>query len=431
MSEQDKSGLENPQDKYEPDNIKKKPKGDFLLKVVSVLLAVLIWFWVVGFESQISQRVFSAIPIKIENFNDMKENYGYSIIGNTEYIDVTLQGKYSDLNKVKDDDIYAYIDLKNVSETGNIILPVSVVYRGKEYIQVVDQSKSETQIDIDEEIPVEIPVKCEIMQSYIEDGSQIGALIIEPQTVTVYGPKRTVEKLDYALVKLYLGTGLLERSVAVTENFVLINDKKEEIKNQYVRTDVNTIDIYVPLTATKEVSLTVNYKYGFYNDKNTQINITPDKIEVKGPPDYIKRMEDYIYLGEINEKKYEAEDIITFPILLPEEIASEITSADVEIKFIDMKTKNINLYTTKSSYFNIIPPQGFEYHIKEDKVQITVLGNPADLRHINSSSMSAVADFSALTEKGTHSVTLDIAVNSDDNSVLCIGEKYTVNVEIY
>lgn len=406
------------------------PKWDFLLKILSVLAAILIWFWVVGFETQVTTKKFTSILVNIENLNDMKAKYDYSIIVDKEiYIDVTLEGKSSDLNKVKSSQIYAYVDLNQVSEAGEISLPIEI--KEMDYVKVVDQSQSSTILYVDKETDTSIPVIAKIIQKMTESDVEIGTLKLNPDKVTVYGPKGIIDTLDHVLVNISLGLTPLNRSVKVTEKFILMNKDGEEVKNQYITTkDITAVTIEIPVTMTKEVPLVLNYKYGYYNEKNAKINIIPDKIEIRGSPDDIANIESISLKELIDEKKYENDATITSSFVLPDGIESlSGDTAQIEIKFIDSETKMINVSTVQNSNFKVVTPKNTEYNIKETRVQIKILGPAENLKRINSSGIEVTVDLSAY-EKGSYSdVPLNISVISDD-TVFCVGE-YKIAVEIY
>jgi|GEM_PF-1070515 len=438
MNEQDnftdiENKIENIEKSEKPETDKKKSKGDFWLKVISVIVAVLIWFWVIGFESQVTRKKFVSIPVNMDYLTELKSNYGYSLIGEKElYIDVTLEGKSSYLNKIKTSDIYAYIDLRTVSQPGEI--PVSIEIKEMDNVRITEQSQSSTILYIGTESFTNIPVRTSIVQMVKGSDIDIGELELSTRYITVYGVAEILKTLDYALVNLSLGN--IERSMTVTEKFVLIDKNGEEVKNQYITTrEVTTIDVKVPVTMKKEVPVKANYKYGYYNSRNTEITVIPDKIQISGPPDYIASI-DEVLLEEIDEKKHENDIIITTPILpLPEgvTITSGITSVDVEIKFIDRDTKFLNISTIRANpNFSVIPPANFEYHIKEERVEIKLLGPASAIKYIGSSGVSATVDMSSLTEKGAYVVPLNISVTSSNSngSVFCVGD-YSVSVEIY
>ena len=430
MNEQDKSEITvNPANAAEQKK-RDKPKGDFFLRIISVLAAILIWFWVVGFETQITTKKFASILVYVENLNELKSKYGYSIIVDKEiYVDVTLEGKSSDLNRVKNSDIYAYVNLENVTQSGEISLPIEI--KEMDYVHVADQSQSSTLLYIDQEISKTILVDASIVQMVIESDVDIGELKLSPEKVEVYGPKGILDTLDHAQVYIYLGTNSVNRPVKVTEKFILINEDGEEVKNQYITTKaVTAVTVEVPVTITKEVPVLLNYKYGYYNSHNTNISITPDKIQIKGSPDDIENINGVFLREVIDEKKYENDATVTSAIILPEGIESlSGETAQIEIKFIDSDTKIINVSTKQNVNFNVIAPRNSECHIKEDRIQIKILGPSENLKSINSSKIIATVDLSSY-EKGTHTdVPVDIAVISDD-AVFCVGE-YNINVEIY
>ncbi|MCL2774600.1 MAG: CdaR family protein [Oscillospiraceae bacterium] len=404
-----------------------KSKGDIWLKIISVLIAVSIWFWVVGFESQVTQKKFTSIPVNIINASDMLANYGYSVLSNKEiYIDVTLEGKNSDLNRVKSNDIYAYVDLKKVTQTGDIALPIEI--QDINYVHVADQSQSTWVLPIDQQTTKNVPVQGTIVQMAKESGVDIAPLSFNPATISVSGPAGVVNTIDHAQVNVALGADQpINSSRYVTQEFVLIDSNGNEVHNSYVKTSEISVEVYVSVSITKEVPLVVNYKYGYYNSTNTNIIINPAAILIKGSPDYLNTVNE-ISLGTIDEKKYENDTSVKMNIPMPDGVTnlSGITTADVEINFTDMSTR---LMSITSSQFKVVPPKDFEYHIKEDSIQVKLLGPLENLNHVTSGGITVNVDLSNVTEKGTHSVPVDVVVTSD-TSVFCVGE-YAVNVEIY
>ena len=421
MNEQEKTGTEH---------AGKKQRGEFWLKIISVLTAILIWFWVVGVESYVTQKKFTSIKVILENASEMKKNYGYSVLAFTEvYIDVTLEGKNSDLNRVNSDKIYAYIDLNGVSSSGRQSLPI--VIDGIDYVGVVSQSQSSAIVYIDRETSISIPVDGKIIQMVREPDVEVGSITLNPGSITVYGPKDVLDTLSHAVVNLSLGN--VERPVTVTEKFILVNKDGEEVRNQYISTrDITSIEAYVPVTMTKEITLDLSYKHKFYNDRNTNIKIIPDKIEVRGSPDAIKNMADVLYIDEIDEKQYDTDTTVTRQIHLPQGVTAldGTETADIEIKFIDLDLKTVSVPTRQNSRFVIKSPEKSEYYIKEENISVKVLGTQTILNSIYSSRISITVDLSGFTEKGMYSVPVLVELLYGNGTAFIVGD-YTVTAEIY
>lgn len=413
------------------DTKSEKPKGDIGLKIVSVLLAILIWLWVIGFESQVIQKKFT-VPVHMDNVADMETRYGYSILVPKEYsVEVTLKGKSADLNRIKPaDNIYAYVDLRNVTQAGEISLPIEIKVMDIDYITVEEQSQNTIILPIDKRISRDIQVMGEIIQIAFETGVVIDNLVFEPATVTVSGPEMIVNSIGHAWVNVSLSADKpVESSIWVTSPFTLIDKKGEEVKNSYIKTVETSVRVYVPVYITKDIPLTVNYKYGYYNSKNTNVTINPNKIKVRGSPDYLNNLHE-ISLGIIDEKQYDEDIKFTRTIPLTEELVnlSGLTTAEIEIKFINTEKRVISVPLRQNTRFTVIPPKELEYHIKEENIQITLLGPLQNINNISRNVISVSADLSNMTEKNTYSIPVDIVVL--DDSVFCVGE-YAISVEVY
>ena len=76
---------------------KKKKSGDLLLKIISVLTALVLWFVIIGVDNPIDTRNFTAVPIKLENLSVMESQYNLSIISNSPNsiytFDITISGR--------------------------------------------------------------------------------------------------------------------------------------------------------------------------------------------------------------------------------------------------------------------------------------------------------------------------------------------------
>ena len=94
-----------------------KKRNDMQLIILSVLLAVVMWAFVVTSTNPSVNRTFRNVPILVQN-NDKLENKGYTIIGIDEVNDVNikLEGSRDKMVNLKESDVQASIDVMNVRE---------------------------------------------------------------------------------------------------------------------------------------------------------------------------------------------------------------------------------------------------------------------------------------------------------------------------
>lgn len=405
--------------------IKKRKNGmnrDILLMIVSVFIAVFVWFIIMWADSSIAERTFTGIDVEMEESKTMMEN-GLSVIQNiTSTISVTVSGKRSDVNKLKESDISAYVDLSDVTVAGDKSFTVIVNDINK--VSVVDINPSVLNVKIDTKSSNEIQVFAEIKQAGFEDGVKISAI---PMTefITITGPASALNEIKYAQVDLYLGLGKIEKAMYVREQLKLIDKNGNEYKNSYVKTSVSDIEVYISVLTKKKVPLALKYKYGYFSERNTSIQMIPDSIEIEGSPDYINTINE-IVVDVINERLIEDDIKLIRNIPLPDGVSGGIGAAEIDIKFIDSDKKTV---TIKKSDIKVTEGELDYLIMGEDDIAVTVRGSVQDLNYFTKSRITASVDLSKVNEKGIHSVPLNISVNNN-SSVYPIGE-YVINVEIY
>lgn len=395
---------------------------DIFLMIISVFIAVLVWFLIMWTDSPIAERKFPAINVEMDS-KTMKNDLTV-IQKNASTVSITVSGRRSDISKLKDSDILAFVDLKNVTTAGDKTLPVEV--KDIDKISIVSITPSNINLYIDKTSSKEIPVYAVIKQAGREDGVNLSAFPTTDDFITVTGPLNALNEIEYAQVDLYLGLSKIEKAMYVREQLKLMNKNGSEYKNAYVTPSVSDVEVYISVSTTKKVPLTLKYKYGYFNERNTSIQISPVSIEIEGSPDYLSTINE-ISLGIIDERSIEDDIKMIRNIPIPEGVVnkSSVGAAEIDIKFIDSDKKTIVINKSDIK----VTAGEFDYLIMNEDVSITLRGSVQDLRNFTKSRITASIDLSKITEKGINSVPLNILVNNN-SSVYPIGE-YVVNVEVY
>ena len=397
-------------------------RWDILLKLVAVFMALLIWFWVTEIESHVTSRTFTRVEVHVENLPR-----GYNVIGDSEFhIDVTLQGRNADLNRLNSALIYAYVDLQDVERAGQVNLPVQI--RQMSGAAVIEQSHSDVRLNIDRNIIRSVPVMGEIVKMARVTGVEVGELSFTPATVSVSGPEQIVNMIAYAWIYVDLGDGLIERSINVTRRFIWTDENGDEIRNPFISTSENSVEVFIPVYMTKDVPLRVNYRYGYYDENHVRVTINPERITLRGSPEYLNDL-DEIVIGVINERRHDNNTTIRFPISLDGDVRnlSGVTVAEVEIVFTDMLTRTMLI---PASQFRVTPPAGgLEYHIRDENLRVRLFGPSDRINRVTQSGVSVSVDLSGFTEPGIFPVPADAVVIAPGSPVFPIGD-YSITVEI-
>ena len=401
---------------------------DLLLTIVAIFMGLLIWFWVTEFESHITERIFTRVDVHIEGLSELRSR-GFNIIGDETFnVDVTLEGRNVDLNRLNSSSIRAYVDVRG-QQAGTHTLPVRIMEMNG--LQVINQTSDNIRLNIDRNITKSVPVRAEIIRRSIEVGIEMGDLVFTPPTVSIEGPEQLLNEIAYAKIYLDLGDELVMSSREVISPFVFVNSNEDAVtRSPHIRESVNSIGVFIPIYTTREVPLRVKYRYGYYDDNHVTVTITPSTITLRGEPHYLNDL-DEIIIGTINERSYDSDTTITMRIPIDRldgdiRNLSGFTSAEVAIAFRDMEARTVRI---PASRFNVTPPPShLEYTIREEYLGTRLFG-PSDRINIPTRMIEITVDLSEFTEPGIYSVPVEVIVAMEGSLVFVLGE-YSISVEI-
>ena len=115
--------------------MKKGLMNNWGLKILSFLLAVMLWLIVVNIDDPVTTQTFNNIPVAVTNAEVLAAtNQTYQIEDGTQNVSVTVRAKRSVLNKIKADNIKATADMKELTLQTQI--PISVEITGVNYESV-------------------------------------------------------------------------------------------------------------------------------------------------------------------------------------------------------------------------------------------------------------------------------------------------------
>ena len=393
---------------------------DILLKLLSVMAAFILWFYVAGVESPTYETSFTGIQVGISaNDSSLAVISGYN---NT--VDITVQGKKSEINKISADDIEAYVDISSIDAAGRYTLPIQVNVPGT--LKVSSLSVSTVSVYLDSSIStITVPVKANLISYVLEDG-EIGMsdMTVNIDEVSVSGPETVLQTIECARVDVSLGT--VTSSVTAAGTLKLVDSNGDAITNPYVKLSQTEAVVSIPVYFTKKVPLTVSYKYGFFTSKTASVTISPQYIEIKGEADTLSAI-DSIQLTTLDEKKVTT-DTITQKISLPSGVTnvSGIEEAVITVEHIGTSTKDVVV-----SSFDINNSGEINYELLTDSINVTLRGETQYLSYVRAEDIQASVDLSCLGEaSGVTSVPVTITIlNNYSEHVYELGD-YKISIRI-
>lgn len=403
--------------------VKERRNEKLIAKILCVLAAIILWFYVVMTDTTTDEKVFSGISVDIRNRDRIEDTLGLTIISGYDLtVDVTVKGPRADINRLTVDDVKAYIDMKTIDGAGEYTLPIRTSLPNG--ITAGALSANYMTVYVDKRTTISVPVKI-VTSQVIEADFTMGTPEPSIETVNVSGPEEVLQTIDHAEASFDLGR--VSKTLISTGKLTLVDANGNEINDPYVRLQTSEVTVRFPVYIYRDFDLKVDTKYGYYDSTNSRITISPASVQVRGDPDVISSM-DSISLGQIDEKKITGDETKTMAIMLPDgvENMSGITTATVTITQIGTTTKKLNV-----TDINVVNPNGLEYTLERNSLTVTFRGTKTMLDMLSSRNVSLTLDLGYLNKTaGTVSVPVTVNVQSTlSGKVYEIGD-YSMNVTI-
>lgn len=403
--------------------INKKQKNIFTKNlfemILSVLLAFVIWFYVMSVESPSYTKTFSGVQIEIDDSDmDLSPYIPYDY-----RVEVTLEGKKSDINNISQDDISAYVDTSNINSSGRYTLDVIISVPGN--VNVTEQSLNTINVFFDNRSSTTVPIVAELVSYVLEEGYEIDKTAVELDitTVEVTGPQSILDTIDRAQANLSLGK--VTNSLIVRGVLVLIDENGEVVSNANVKMQRTEVTATIPVYVYKTIPLRVDYKYGFYNETNTEVKITPATIRIKSEASVLNQIESHLLLV-IDEKN--TSDNINTSITLPNNVVNVENVQQANIQITRHNTIDKKIVVTDIKVNN---PNNLDYELLDESINVTLRGDMQYMNYISKSDIAAAIDLSYINDAtGTTSVVVNVIISESYNKYVYELGDYKMSVRI-
>lgn len=288
---------------------KKENNFNFLLKLLSIFLAVMAWFVVVQIENPDDSFTIKNVIIEAKNQDALDKDdlifYGF----NEDEITVKFSGGKVNLGRLREykDEVRAVVDINDYYTNNNykteegIYLPVTVMVpdKVKNAVKIDRQSLEYVLIKIDNKVTESLDIVCDIKanvsNSYYVDEENIKIL---PQKVEVSGAKMKIDSISEA--KAYVEVN--SPSGEITDSQVKLYDKAGKII-EGLTVSPEKIQVQVPVLTKKTVKLNLDVKNLNKNLELDSVKISPSEIIVAGSDEIISKLSDSLSISVDLENK--------------------------------------------------------------------------------------------------------------------------------
>ena len=363
---------------------------------LSVLIAFVLWAYVITSVSPESEETFYDIPVSYQN--DVLEERGLMIVSETPTVTLKLKGNRSDLNELNANNITILVNLAAIQAPGTQMVKYDVSYPANlpsNAFETLSQTPNLLMLKVENRIKRPIPVVLEyigsVPEGFVDDRENP---VMDTTVVEVSGPESSVEQIDRAVIQVDL-TNKTD-SVVGAFQYVLCNKDGEPVDAAMVTTNVEEVNLSVKIQRLKEIPLVLNLVDGGGATKDTcELDMDITSIWVAGAENKLRDLEQ-IELGTINLAELKDEtNTLTFEILLPEGVTNinDIREVTATISFPDLRTKKLTI--TKDQFLAAGVPAGAEVTWVTETVEIELRGPKALIKKITEKDVVVTMDFSS------------------------------------
>ena len=397
----------------------------WLAKIACLFLAFIIWLYVMQVDSPEHEETIYAVEVALINTATLEGERNlsvYSGYGNT--VDVTVIGQKSVISKLTAEDFKVTADVSQITSSGMHSVDLHVELPSDVSLSTLSQNS--IQVYCDEKASVVVDVRARISSFTMESRLEMGELDVNYDTIIVTGPKETLDSIRYALVTLELGQ--ISASMNASGKLILIDEDGKEIENPYLRMSRSDVTVNIPIYTTKTLPLSVAYKYGYFNEENVRITISPAQLTVRGDPEVLDSMTELV-VTTLDEKEISDNVTQMLRLELPASLSAIDGTENVMLGITHVNTFPSVFYVTD---IDVVGAENIEYQLLEKSIAVMVRGTPEDLSKLRSNDFSAVVDLSGYSAQSSGIIREYARIRIDSalaKNVYEIGE-YTVQVRL-
>lgn len=363
-------------------SMKNRILDHFGLKVISLVIAIVVWVIVANVDDYTTTKQILGIEIEFVNGNAITEkNKVYEVPDGTT-IDIVVKGRRSVVEELTSEDFKAVADLSKMSVTNAVSVEVSAIssYIAKEL--TISYTDNAVIVAVENKIEKQLPITVRA-NSEVAEGYAIKNKTATPNLITVKGAESVVNTIEEVIVNVDVTNSNHNLTAYAEPVFLDYNgDVIDATKFEY---DVDEVAVTVEIMQTKKLAVRVKTtgepKEGY---AISNIDYQPTSILVVGEAADLAMVDELLIDDiDVTDCNKDLETSVLIADYLPSGITLAEDSEEIMIKVMIEAVEEKTL-TLEVNDINIVgKEEGYQYTIVgEDRYTVKVKGLPEDLDNI-------------------------------------------------
>ncbi len=232
-------------------------KKDLSTKLISLLFAIFMWFYIIQVQSPEIERTIKSVPVQFTKAQ--LEGKNLMLVNDKEVtVNVKVRGQRRYIMGINKSDITVMADVSSIDTTGtHRVFPSVVMPYGN--IEIVEQNPSAINVTVDEIVSEEKEVRI-VTSGNPRNGYAVGDIKAAPEKVTIKGAKSIISGIAY--VAATVDVSGKNEDISTVEPLYLVGTSDTEINTPYVTINKESADVHCAILKKKTLEIDVKFADG-------------------------------------------------------------------------------------------------------------------------------------------------------------------------
>lgn len=364
------------------------------LKLLSLVIAILIWVIVANVDDYKTTKLITGIPVEFVNGDAITEkNKVYELPENLT-LNIVIKGRRKVVENLSNVDFLATADLSKMSITNAVKIKVSPISSYLLRDITISYTEDSVIVGVEDKTEKQLPITVRSI-SRVANGYAIRNKIAAPNLITISGAKSVIDTINEVVVDVDVKNA--KHTLSAYAEPIFLDHNGMAIDADKVEYDVKKVDVMVEILKTKSLAVKVKTKGKLKEGYAvSHIDYQPTKILVVGEASDLARVDEILIDNiDVDGCKKDVETSVMIADYLPtgivlaeelEEVMIKVMIEKIEEKTVLLEKDNINIVGKQDGYtytFEDEEPYNIKLSgMKEDldKIKITNLIPSIDVR---------------------------------------------------
>jgi YbbR domain-containing protein len=371
-------------------------KSNWLLKIMSVFFALILWSYVLAENDPLRTREVEDVPVRYSNSEELSAK-DLAILGGfsdvLSSVTVKVEAKQSELKYLNSKNVFAYADLSTINGTGEHVLDITAT---STFGKVLTVTPSQITVSIDDLVTRMVPVIVETTGN-VADGYYAMEPAVSAEVINISGARADVEKVVKAVCHINLNglTSGFKESIE-TE---LLDSAGNTINNSLFTGNIPSVIVSLDVPAKKTVPINTSDLLLGQDELSSGyelagITVEPQSVDILGEKSVLDNIST-ISLKPVSVSGAGSDIVTLLDYDLPDGV-SLLTEGQAQV-YISIK-EITDVKTFENVTINIEnAPKGLDASLDISSIDVSVIAGINKLKLLFKQDVIAYVDLSGLT----------------------------------